>query len=64
MTLSSALFQSSVWLESIYPEGTVERQIADIWWQAFNALETTVPLPTCSARWDVAESPERGPQSR
>jgi hypothetical protein len=64
MKLSSALFQSSVWLEAIYPEGTVERQIADICWQAFKALEPIGPSPTCSAHRDAVESLDRGLKSR
>ena len=35
--LTSALFQSSVWLESAYPKGSMEHQIADVCWQAFEA---------------------------
>ena len=39
ITLASALFQASVFLESAHPAGSQERQIAAICWQAYEALE-------------------------
>ena len=39
ITLASALFQASVFLEAAHPAGSQERQIAAICWQAFEALE-------------------------
>jgi hypothetical protein len=39
LTLASALFQASGWLSMNYAEGTMERTIADICWQAFETIE-------------------------
>lgn len=39
ITLAGALFQASVFLGSAHPAGSQERQIAEICWQAFEALE-------------------------
>lgn len=36
--LTSALFQSSIWLESTYPAGTPEHEIARVCWKAFEVL--------------------------
>jgi hypothetical protein len=44
ITLSSALFQASIWLERTYPEGSMERLIADVCWQAHEAIEDYVGL--------------------
>jgi hypothetical protein len=39
ISLASALFQAHGWLKAKYPKGSMEYEIAEICWQAHEALE-------------------------